>query len=330
MALIDVCRITKSYGTGTSARTILHGIDLQVEEGEIVGILGPNGSGKTTLVECIGGLRERDGGTAALAGIDPASDSRKLREILGMQLQESRLPPKIRVREALELYSAFYADPRSAGELLERFGLTQQADQRFSTLSGGQQQRLSIALALIGRPRIAFLDELTTGLDPSARRDIWEYLKLLREEGVTMLLVTHFMEEAQYLCDRVIIINDGHVIASGTPAEISSSSGLQQTSFEYHDGLDLDAVRLVPGVTSVGVERGRVLISGDSDSPQAVLVALASAGTTVRQLRVTSPSLDDAFLSLTQDVPAHVGHETSPASSQPAPIIPTSNEGGLT
>ncbi|MDO5696908.1 MAG: ABC transporter ATP-binding protein [Dermatophilus congolensis] len=297
MALIDVTGLTKSYGP----RQVLHGIDLSVEAGEIVGVLGPNGSGKTTAVECIGGLRERDGGHVSVAGMDPASEPLALREVLGMQLQQCRLPGKIRVHEALDLYASFYADPRPAGELLERFGLTGQAGQRFEKLSGGQQQRLSVALALIGRPRIAFLDELTTGLDPQARRDIWEYLKLLREEGVTMLLVTHFMEEAQYLCDRVVILDEGRVVASGSPDAVASSTGVQETSFEHSPELDLAVLRALVGVQTVAIDRGRVVVTGDTDSPQTVLATLAAVGVPARHLRVTTPSLDDAYLTLTRE-----------------------------
>lgn len=297
MALITVSGLTKSYGT----HQVLHGIDLTVDEGEIVGVLGPNGSGKTTAVECIGGLRARDGGTVDIAGMDPATDPLALREMLGMQLQQCRLPNRMRVAEALDLYSAFYDDPRPAGELLDRFGLAAHARQPFGKLSGGQQQRLSIALALIGRPRIAFLDELTTGLDPAARREIWEYLGLLRDEGVTMLLVTHFMEEAAFLCDRVVILEDGRIVASGTPADIAAGTGGQETSFAADPAIDLDALRRLPGVTSVSVDRGRVSVQGDADSPQVVLAALAGSGIVARQLRVTTPSLDDAYLSLTQE-----------------------------
>lgn len=297
MALIDVQGLTKSYGT----HQVLRGVDLTVDEGEILGILGSNGSGKTTTVECIGGLRERDGGTISVAGMDPATHSHHLRDILGMQLQQCRLPDKIRVREAVDLYGDFYPNPRPTGELLERFGLADHASRRFDRLSGGQQQRLSIALALVGRPRIAFLDELTTGLDPQARRDIWEYLKLLRDEGVTMILVTHFMEEAQYLCDRVSIIDDGVVVASGTPAQIASSAGEQVTSFDIDPGLELETVRNLPGVASVTVDRDRIVVTGDAETPQTIIAALAGQGVVVRNLRVSSPSLDDAYLSLTRD-----------------------------
>ena len=307
MALITVSGLTKFYGS----RQVLHGIDLKVDEGEILGVLGPNGSGKTTAVECIGGLRDRDGGSVSVAGMDPATDPLALREMLGMQLQQCRLPNKMRVAEALDLYSAFYADPRPAGELLERFGLSAHAHQPFGKLSGGQQQRLSIALALIGRPRIAFLDELTTGLDPAARREIWEYLRLLRDDGVTMLLVTHFMEEAAYLCDRVAILEGGRIVASGTPDAIATATGGQETSFAADDAIDPDTLRRLPGVASVDLDRGRVVVRGDADSPQVVLAALASNGVTARQLRVTAPSLDDAYLSLTASAPTSTTQEGS-------------------
>ena len=295
MALIDVTGLRKSY----AGRDVLHGLDLSVEEGEIVGILGPNGAGKTTAVECIGGLRERDGGSVRIAGIDPARPSRRLRELLGMQLQQCRLPAKITVREAVDLFAACYADPVPTGELLARFGLTDKAGTRFSALSGGQQQRLSVALALVGRPRVAFLDELTTGLDPAARREIWDHLQAMRADGVTMLLVTHFMEEAQYLCDRVLLIDDGRVVADGTPGELTEATGRQETSFTRPDGLDPARLERLPGVREVRQERGRVVVVGDGDSPQAVIAALADAGLPLRHLRVTTPSLDDTYLSLT-------------------------------
>jgi len=295
MRLIDVRGLEKSYGE----HRVLRGVDLSVGEGEILGILGPNGSGKTTAVECIGGLRTRDAGTVSVAGMDPADNPPALRQLLGMQLQQCRLPPKVRVGEVLDLYAAFYADPRPTGELLDRFGLTSHATTRFDRLSGGQQQRLSVALALVGRPRIAFLDEITTGLDPQARRDIWAYLRLLREDGVTMVLVTHFMEEAAYLCDRVLILGQGRALATGTPAEIAGATGRQETSFSADDATHLAFLSSLPGVAQVRTERGRVVVTGDADSPQAVITALASRGITVRGLRVTSPSLDDAYLALT-------------------------------
>ncbi|MDO5080357.1 ABC transporter ATP-binding protein [Buchananella hordeovulneris] len=296
MALIEVSGLTKSYGT----RQVLRGVELSVQAGQIVGILGANGSGKTTAIECIGGLRQRDGGQVRVAGLDPAANPPALRELLGMQLQQCRLPDKIKVREALELYAAFYPHPRPSGELLDHFGLAAQAEQRFSALSGGQQQRLSVALALIGRPRIAFLDELTTGLDPAARRDIWVYLEALRDDGVTLVLVTHFMEEAQRLCDQLFVIGDGRVIASGSPAALTGAVGGQETSFAALPQLPLAALRALPDVHEVVVARDRVVVRGGPASPQQVIGALTDVGYPLTDLRVTSPSLDDAFLALTR------------------------------
>lgn len=296
MALIEVSGLTKSYG----ARQVLRGVELSVQAGQIVGILGANGSGKTTAIECIGGLRQRDGGQVRVAGLDPAANPPALRELLGMQLQQCRLPDKIKVREALELYAAFYPNPRPVGELLDHFGLTAQAEQRFSSLSGGQQQRLSVALALIGSPRIAFLDELTTGLDPAARRDIWVYLEALRADGVTLVLVTHFMEEAQRLCDQLFVIGDGRVIASGSPAALTGAVGGQETSFAALPQLPLAALQALPDVHEVAVARDRVVVHGGPASPQQVIGALTDVGYPLTDLRVTSPSLDDAFLALTR------------------------------
>lgn len=306
MALISVSGLRKSYGP----REILHGIDLRVEEGQIVGIVGPNGAGKTTTVECIGGLRRRDSGTVDVAGIDPADGDPALRRILGMQLQQCRLPAKITAAEALDLFGAFYPQPRPTGELLERFGLTAQRDRRFEQLSGGQQQRLSVALALIGRPRIAILDELTTGLDPAARRDIWTYLDRLTAEGTTILLVTHSMEEAQHLCNRVTIIDDGRVVAEGTPDALAQQGGDQITSFVPDPTVPLGLLRDLPGVRTVTEEQGRVQVHGDAASPQTVLTALIAHGVTAGQLRVTGPSLDDAYLRATDPTPGSPTRET--------------------
>ena len=298
MALITVEGLRKSYGT----RDVLRGIDLTVEDGEIVGVLGPNGAGKTTTVECIGGLRTPDAGTIRVAGIDPAEKRSALRQILGMQLQECRLPARITPAESLDLFAAFYPDPRPTGELLERFGLTGQAGQRFENLSGGQQQRLSIALALVGRPRVAILDELTTGLDPAARRDIWSHLEGLAREGATIMLVTHSMEEASYLCDRVYIVDDGVVVASGTPDELAASGGSQKVTFVPSVPIDLADLLRLPGVSSATVDDdGRVTVYGHAAAPQTVLAALIARDVTANELRVTGPTLDDAYLRVTQE-----------------------------
>lgn len=297
MTLITVQGLRKSYG----AREVLHGVNLTVEDGEIVGVLGPNGAGKTTTVECIGGLRTPDAGSIRVAGIDPASNDPRLRQILGMQLQQCHLPAKITPAEALDLFAAFYPDPRRTAELLELFGLTGQADQRFEKLSGGQQQRLSIALALIGKPRVAILDELTTGLDPAARRDIWTYLEGLAAAGTTILLVTHSMEEASYLCDRVYIVDAGRVVATGTPESLAASGGSQTVSFVPSEPIDTAALLRLPGIASATVDQGRVTVRGDAAAPQTVLAALIERGVTANQLRVTGPTLDDAYLRVTQE-----------------------------
>ena len=215
--VIEVTGLRKTYG----ATVAVDEVSLTVGRGEIVGILGPNGAGKTTTVECIAGLREPDGGTLRVLGLDPRREGRALRERLGLQLQESQMPAWITVREALELYASFYSAPASPDELMADFGLTDRRDTQFRRLSGGQKQRLSVALALVGHPEVAILDELTTGLDPRARRDTWGVIERIRDRGVTILLVTHFMEEAERLADRVLLIDHGRVVAEGAPADLA-------------------------------------------------------------------------------------------------------------
>ena len=213
MAIIEVNDLHKAYG----GKPAVDGVSFAVGEGEIFGILGPNGAGKTTTVECVEGLRIPDSGLVRVAGLDPVREHDGVTAILGVQLQESELQPKLTVREALELYSGFYPKPADWRPLAERLGLGPKLSTRFAKLSGGQKQRLSIALALIGNPRVVVLDELTTGLDPRARRDTWALIEEIRDSGVTVLLVTHFMEEAQRLCDRIAVIHQGRVAALDTP-----------------------------------------------------------------------------------------------------------------
>ncbi|MFI9810378.1 ABC transporter ATP-binding protein [Streptomyces sp. NPDC052301] len=211
---------------------MVDGVSFAVEEGEIFGILGPNGAGKTTTVECVEGLRVPHAGRVRVCGLDPVADHGKVPRLLGAQLQQSELQPKLTVREALELYAAFYPNPADRRPLAERLGLTPKPGTRFAELSGGRQQRLFIALALIGNPRVVVLDELTTGLDPWARRDTWQLIEDVRASGVTVLLVTHFMEEAQRLCDRIAVIDKGRVAALDTPAGlIRRSAGATVISF---------------------------------------------------------------------------------------------------
>jgi ABC-2 type transport system ATP-binding protein len=213
MEVIEVENLHKRYG----ATVAVEDVSFTVAEGEIFGLLGPNGAGKTTTAECLSGLREPDGGRVRVLGRTPGDPA--LRELVGVQLQASALPDRLRVGEALELYGAFYRDPADVGEQL---GLGPVMRTPFAKLSGGERQRLSIALALLGRPRIAILDELTTGLDPLARRATWALIERIRDEGVTILLVTHFMEEAERLCDRVAVIDRGRVAALGSPARLRS------------------------------------------------------------------------------------------------------------
>ncbi|WP_329053445.1 ABC transporter ATP-binding protein [Amycolatopsis sp. NBC_01488] len=219
MPLIEVTGLRKRYGD----KVAVDGVSFTVERGEIFGILGTNGAGKTTTVECLQGLRKADGGKISVLGLDPASDRAALTRRVGVQLQEGRLPAKLRVREALELFASFYPDPADVDVLLGRLDLRDHERSFFGKLSGGQKQRVSIALALVGKPELAILDELTTGLDPHARRETWGLVEGVRATGVTVLLVTHFMDEAERLCDRVAIFDAGRVVATGTPAGLRRS-----------------------------------------------------------------------------------------------------------
>ncbi|GAB3177500.1 ABC transporter ATP-binding protein [Streptomyces incanus] len=296
MPVIEVTELRKSYG----GRTVVDGVSFAVEEGEIFGVLGPNGAGKTTTVECVEGLRVPDSGRIRVTGLDPVTDHDAVAGVLGAQLQRSELQAKLTVREALELYAAFYPRPADWRPLAERLGLTPHLTSRFGKLSGGQKQRLSIALALIGDPRIVVLDELTTGLDPRARRDTWELIEDIRANGVTVLLVTHFMEEAQRLCDRIAVIDKGRVAALDTPAGlIRRSAGATVISFTPSVPLDDRDLNGLPALVSIEHRDGRVTLSGTDETVNAVITLLARTHVTAHQLRVTDATLDDAFLDLT-------------------------------
>ncbi|MEZ3180314.1 ABC transporter ATP-binding protein [Streptomyces pimonensis] len=297
MSVIDVTDLRKSYG----GRAAVDGVSFAVEEGEIFGILGPNGAGKTTTVECVEGLRVPDAGRVRVTGLDPVTDHEEVTRVLGAQLQQSELQPKLTVREALELYASFYPRPADWRPLAERLGLTPKLTTRFARLSGGQKQRLFIALALIGNPRIVVLDELTTGLDPRARRDTWELIEDIRAGGVTVLLVTHFMEEAQRLCDRIAVVDRGRVAALDTPAGlIRRSAGATVISFTPSVPLDDADLSALPELASVHHKDGRVTLSGTDETVNAVITLLARTRVTAHQLRVTDATLDDAFLDLTE------------------------------
>ncbi|MEV5879761.1 ABC transporter ATP-binding protein [Streptomyces sp. NPDC052101] len=296
-SVIEVTDLRKSYG----GRAVVDGVSFAVEEGEIFGILGPNGAGKTTTVECVEGLRVPDGGRIRVAGHDPVADHDEVARILGAQLQQSELQAKLTVREALELYAAFYPNPADWRPLAERLGLTHKLGTRFAKLSGGQRQRLFIALALIGSPRIVVLDELTTGLDPRARRDTWQLIEDVRASGVTVLLVTHFMEEAQRLCDRIAVIDQGRVAALDTPAGlIRRSAGATVVSFTPSAPLDERELCGLPALASVEQREGRITLTGTDETVDAVVSLLARHHITAHQLRVTDATLDDAFLDLTE------------------------------
>ncbi|WP_432930748.1 ABC transporter ATP-binding protein [Microbispora sp. CA-135349] len=220
-AVIEVENLHKSYGSTVA----VDDVSFTVAQGEIFGILGRNGAGKTTTVECLVGLRAPDRGRIRVLGRDPMRDHAELTRWVGVQLQDSRLPERLRVGEAMRLYQSFYPHPADQEELLAQLGLAGRERTPYGKLSGGQKQRLAIALALVGRPRIAVLDELTTGLDPHARRDTWDLIAGVRAAGVTIVLVTHFMPEAERLCDRIAVIDAGRVLVTGTPAELIERAG---------------------------------------------------------------------------------------------------------
>ncbi|MET7832511.1 ABC transporter ATP-binding protein [Micromonospora sediminicola] len=296
MPVIEVEHLHKRYGDTVA----VDDVSFTVEQGEIFGVLGRNGAGKTTAVECVQGLRRADRGTVRVLGLDPVRDRTEVRQRVGAQLQESQLPDKLRVREALDLYRSFYRNRADIDELLADLGLAEQRDTAFHKLSGGQKQRLSVALALVGRPEIAILDELTTGLDPKGRRDTWDLVERIRDRGVTVVLVTHFMAEAERLCDRLAVIDAGRVVAIDTPSGLMSRvDGETRVHFRPVDRLDDAVLAALPEVTSVRRDGDEVTVTGPEEVLQAVLSALAERKIRYAGLRVDQPTLDDAFVSLT-------------------------------
>lgn len=296
MPVIEVEGLRKTYGDTVAVEDV----SLSVEEGEIFGVLGPNGAGKTTTVECVVGLRQPDRGTVRVLGLDPQRDGRALRQQVGVQLQESRLPEPLRAGEALELYASFYDDPADPDQLLADLGLTDKATTAFGDLSGGQQQRLSIALALIGNPRIAVLDELTTGLDPRARRDTWHLVEQVRASGVTVVLVTHFMDEAERLCDRLAIVDRGRVVAVDTPAGlVEGVEAGAQLRLRTVPPLGASALEGVAEVQEVTTEGEELIVRGTGDVLHAVVSRVHEAEAVVVSARLGQASLEDAFVALT-------------------------------
>lgn len=292
---ITVQSLTKTY----DGRTVVDDVSFSVELGEIFAILGPNGAGKTTTVESIAGLRTPDTGTVLVFGHDPLADRSEVRALLGVQLQESSFQDKLSVREIVDTYRGLYPDPLDTDQLLERLGLGPSADTRYARLSGGQQQRVSIAVALVGRPRAVVLDELTTGLDPQSRREAWGLVEDLRDSGVTVLLVTHFMEEAERLADRVALIDRGRLVALDTPAGLLNGVGLeQQLRFSTTATLDEDRIRRLPAVSGVAHDRDEYVVTGDERMLFSVVSLLAAHDIVPGRLQVDQPTLDDAFVAL--------------------------------
>jgi ABC-2 type transport system ATP-binding protein len=306
MNVIEVSNLRKTYGD----RTAVDGVSFSVEEGEIFGILGPNGAGKTTTVETIAGLRTPDSGSITVLGLDPRRDRERLRSLVGVQLQESELPERITVREALDLFASFYTDPVQPTQLMGDLGLDDKRHTAYRHLSGGQKQRLSIALALVGRPKIAILDELSTGLDPQARRETWHLIESIRDRGVTVILVTHLMEEAERLADRAAVFGEGRLIALDTPAGIVSMVDPEQR-IRFRPSIPLDDLLLtdLPEVRRVERTGPVVAVTGTGNVAGAVMSVLARHQIVANDLRIEQVNLDDAFLALTGRLSARPSKE---------------------
>jgi ABC-2 type transport system ATP-binding protein len=294
--VLSIERLRKSYGSFQAVRDV----SFQVEEGEIFGILGPNGAGKTTSVECVQALRTYDAGNVSVLGLDPRHHAAEIRRRIGSQLQESALPDRIKVWEALDLFGSLSDEGPSPDELLADWGLTDKKKARFDGLSGGQQQRLFVALALANEPKLVFLDEMTTGLDPASRRVAWDLIRRIRERGATVVLVTHFMDEAENLCDRLVVIDEGRVKAEGSPQELIAQYGGGVRVRFTADGADLGWLAGVSGVTGVSNERGRYEVRGEGPLLAHVGAELVAHGLAPLDLRAERATLEDVFLSLTK------------------------------
>jgi ABC-2 type transport system ATP-binding protein len=304
---VEIAHLRKTYG----AFVAVDDISFTVAEGEIFGILGPNGAGKTTTVECAVGLRSPDSGTIRLMGLDPQADRDRVHEIVGVQLQESAFPAKLRVGEILEAFRSFYRQPADLTELMAAFGLADKRRAYCRSLSGGQRQRLSVALALVGGPKIAVLDEMTTGLDPQARRDAWGLIEGIRDRGVTILLVTHFMEEAKRLCDRVALIDHGRIVALDSPAGLTARArGGKSVRFLPSAPFDDRLLAELPEVTRVEREGQHVVVTGTGELVNAVILALSAAGLEARDVQLDASTLEDAFVRLTGTHPHQEGEQS--------------------
>jgi ABC-2 type transport system ATP-binding protein len=295
--VVTVQHLVKRYGNVF----VVTDVSFSIREGEMFGIIGPNGAGKTTSVECISGLRAPDAGSISVYGLSPQKDRNKIREVVGVQLQESALPPRLKVGEAVRLFASFYANPLDPDELLESLGIKQCENSVFKSLSGGRKQRLSIALALVGNPKLAILDELTTGLDPEARRETWSLIERMRDRGVTVILVTHFMDEAEKLCDRLALITHGTVRALDTPEAIAAQAGGSRVRFISSQPVDEQTLRAIPGVNAIERKQRYVTVTGTGDLAPSVIHALAALGVRVSDVEAQAGNLEDAFLKLTKD-----------------------------
>ncbi len=292
---LTVRDLRKRYGD-TNA---VDGVSFEVKTGEVFGIIGTNGSGKTTTVECVQALRRPDSGSVQVFGVDPHADRARLRNVVGSQLQESELPDRLRVWEALDLFAAISPASADWRELLADWGLVDKRNTAFAKLSGGQRQRLLVALALVNRPQLVFLDEMTTGLDPAARRVAWDLIDQIRARGTTVVLVTHFMDEAERLCDRLAVFRHGQVIAEGSPQELIDAHAGQATVHFTTDAADLSWLAEARGVERIDRAGSRVTVHGAGPLLAYTAAALVDHGIAPADLRTEHKSLEDAFLALT-------------------------------
>ena len=296
--VIEVSSIRKTYGETVAVSDV----SFAVNDGEIFGLIGPNGAGKTTTMECVEGIRRPDSGGISVLGLDPVRDAYELQERIGVQLQQAQLQKRIKVWEAAELWTTLYKRPRAVGDqLLEQLGLADKRNAWFMTLSGGQKQRLFIALALINDPEVVFLDELTTGLDPQARRKIWDLVRGIRERGKTVFLTTHLMEEAERLCDRVAIMDHGRIIDIDTPqALVSKYCPQRSVTVKTVDPHAHASLERIPRVTAVSQRDSQFTVSGSGDSfITDVIRCLSENRISVTDFRTETPNLEDVFLEIT-------------------------------
>jgi ABC-2 type transport system ATP-binding protein len=293
--VIYVEDLHKNYG---SLRAV-DGVSFEVAKGEIFCLLGPNGAGKTTVVECLEGLKHPDSGVASVLGLNPVTQSVRLRKRIGCQLQQSALPDRIRVWEALKLFASILNTGKDWRVLLEEWGLEDKANSTFASLSGGQRQRLLVALALVNDPEVVFLDEMTTGLDPAARHVAWNLIRTVKEQGKTIILVTHFMDEAQELGDRLAIMNHGRVVATDTPQGLINRYSHEKRVLFTASCQDFSWLKELPEVRSVDQEGARITVTGEGALLARVAAAIVGRGIVPDDLRLEQPSLEDVYLRLT-------------------------------